>query len=80
MQVGVKEAVAAGIHLCDPAFAGSDTLATARALAAAIRSAGPFDLLLAGLNSADVDTGQVTEAVARELGRGYAGQPATRPS
>ena len=31
-----------GVHLCDPAFAGSDTLATARALAAAIRHVGPF--------------------------------------
>src|SRR5215472_7931989 len=26
----LREAAAAGIHLCDPAFAGSDTLATAR--------------------------------------------------
>ena len=36
----VREAVAwgadTGLHLCDPAFAGSDTLATARALAAAL--------------------------------------------
>jgi len=48
----LREAVAAGaaegVHLCDPAFAGSDTLAAARALGAAIRAAGPFDLILAG--------------------------------
>ena len=37
-----------GILVSDPAFAGSDTLATARALAAALRLAGPFDLVLAG--------------------------------
>ena len=37
----LREAIAwgadRGVHLCDPAFAGSDTLATARALAAALR-------------------------------------------
>ncbi len=73
----LREAVAAGaaegIHLCDPAFAGSDTLATARALAAAIRSAGPFDLLLAGLNSVDADTGQVAPELAELLGLPFAG-------
>src|SRR5262249_19357110 len=72
-----REAVAAGaaegIHLCDPAFAGSDTLATARALAAAIRSAGPFDLLLAGLNSVDADTGQVPPELADLLRLPFAG-------
>jgi electron transfer flavoprotein alpha subunit len=72
----LREAVAAGaaegIHLCDPAFAGSDTLATARALAAAIRSAGPFDLVLAGLNSVDADTGQVAPELAELLGLPFA--------
>ena len=34
-----------GIHLCDRAFAGADTLATARALATALRRE-PFDLVL----------------------------------
>ena len=56
-----------GVHLCDPAFAGSDTLATAVALAAAIRREGPFDLVLAGLNSLDSDTGQVPVEVAELL-------------
>src|SRR5438552_1009705 len=36
-----------GVLVTDPAFAGSDTLATARALAAALRHEGPFDLVLA---------------------------------
>jgi electron transfer flavoprotein alpha subunit len=48
-----------GVLITDPAFAGSDTLATARALAAAIELEGPFDLVLAGRNSVDADTGQV---------------------
>ena len=56
-----------GVHLCDPALAGADTLATAVALAAAIRHQGPFDLVLAGLNSLDSDTGQVPVEVAELL-------------
>ena len=72
----LREAVAAGategVHLCDPAFAGSDTLATARALAAAIRAAPPFDLILAGLNSVDADTGQVAPELAELLGLPFA--------
>ena len=60
------------MHLCDPAFAGSDTLATAVALAAAIRREGPFDLVLAGLNSLDSDTGQVPVEVAELLGLPFA--------
>ncbi|MDQ1462022.1 MAG: hypothetical protein QOI08_3506, partial [Actinomycetota bacterium] len=43
----------------DPAFAGSDTLATAKALAAALEHEGPFDVVIAGRNSVDADTGQV---------------------
>jgi len=61
-----------GVHLCDPALAGADTLATAAALAAAIRHEGPFDLVLAGLNSLDSDTGQVPVEVAEFLGLPFA--------
>ena len=68
----LREMIACGasraVHLCDPAFAGSDTLATARALAAAISTEGPFDLVLCGLNSLDADTGQVGPEVAELLG------------
>jgi electron transfer flavoprotein alpha subunit len=56
-----------GVHLCDSAFAGADTVATTRALAAALRTLGPFDLILAGLNSVDSDTGQVAPGVAGAL-------------
>jgi electron transfer flavoprotein alpha subunit len=72
----LREAVAwgadEGLHLCDPAFAGSDTLATARALAAAIAAAGPFDLVLLGRNSLDGETGQVGPEVAQLLGLPFA--------
>src|SRR5581483_7310763 len=47
-----------GVLLSDPAFAGSDTLATAKTLAAAIRPQG-YDLILVGRNSIDGETGQV---------------------
>ncbi|MEZ5169303.1 MAG: FAD-binding protein [Acidimicrobiia bacterium] len=57
-----------GVLVSDPAFAGSDTLATARALAATIEREGPFDLVLAGRNSVDADTGQVGPEVAEMLG------------
>ncbi|WP_283134302.1 FAD-binding protein [Rhizohabitans arisaemae] len=72
----LKEAIAwgadEGLLISDLAFAGSDTLATAQALAAAIRvaerdSGAPFDLIIAGLNSVDADTGQVGPQLAELL-------------
>jgi electron transfer flavoprotein alpha subunit len=61
-----------GVHVTDIAFAGSDTLATAKALAAALRVAereegAPFDLVLSGRNSVDADTGQVGPELAELL-------------
>jgi electron transfer flavoprotein alpha/beta subunit len=56
-----------GVLVTDVAFAGSDTLATARALAAAVRHCGPFDLVLVGRNSVDADTGQVGPELAALL-------------
>src|SRR3954467_14423937 len=56
-----------GVLITDAAFAGSDTLATAKALAAALEREGPFDLVLAGRNSVDADTGQVGPEVAELL-------------
>lgn len=65
------ESLAAGadraIHLCDAAFAGADTLATARALAAAI-SRDAFDLVVTGESSTDGETGQVGPELAELLG------------
>src|SRR4051812_9512172 len=67
----LREAVAwgadEGVLVTDLAFAGSDTLATARALAAALEREGPFDLILAGRNSVDADTGQVGPEIAELL-------------
>ncbi len=56
-----------GVLVTDPVFAGSDTLATARAIAAAITREGSFDLVMAGRNSIDADTGQVPPELAELL-------------
>ncbi len=73
----LREAVAwgadEGVLVTDPAFAGSDTLATASALAAALEREGPFDLVLVGRNSIDADTGQVGPEVAELLDLPFAG-------
>jgi len=72
----LREAVAwgadGGVHLCDPAFSGSDTLATARSLAAALAREGSFDLILVGRNSLDGDTGQVGPEIAQLVGLPFA--------
>jgi electron transfer flavoprotein alpha subunit len=56
-----------GLLVSDPALAGSDTIATARALAAALAAQEPFDLILTGKNSLDADTGQVPPQLAELL-------------
>ncbi len=63
-----RDVSADGVLITDRAFAGSDTLATARALAAAIEQLGPFDLVLVGRNSVDSDTGQVGPELAELIG------------
>jgi electron transfer flavoprotein beta subunit len=54
--------------LSDRAFAGADTLATARVLAAAIRKVDAFDLVFCGAYSADGSTAQVGPQLAELLG------------
>jgi len=56
-----------GVHLKDDAFEGQDTLATARALAAALRPEG-FDLVFAGKMAIDDNAAVVPTAVAELLG------------
>lgn len=59
----LRECLAMGIDravlLSDPALAGSDTLATAAALAAGLGKLAPWDLAFFGIRSSDSDTGQV---------------------
>ncbi len=57
------DALAMGVDrsvlISDPAFAGSDTLATSTVLAAAIAKLSPCDGLLFGVRTSDSDTAQV---------------------
>jgi electron transfer flavoprotein beta subunit len=68
----LQEALALGCDraclLTDRAFAGADTLATARVLAAAVRKLGRYDLILCGAYTADGSTGQVGPQLAELLG------------
>lgn len=68
----LREAAALGIDECvllsDIAFAGSDTWATAKILACALRRQGPFDLIICGERATDGDTSQVGPEIAAELG------------
>lgn len=57
-----------GYLLSGREFAGSDTLATSYALAAAIRRIGKVDLILCGRQAIDGDTAQVGPQVAEKLG------------
>ncbi len=67
----LREAALCGVdravHLNDSSFAGSDTIATARALVAALRHQGGYDIVVTGMNSVDADTGQVPVQVAELL-------------
>ena len=65
---GVAAGADNGILISDPAFAGSDTLATAKALARVLEAEGPFDVILVGKNAVDADTGQVGPELAELLG------------
>ena len=61
------------VLVTDRALAGSDTLATARALALALGREEP-DLIICGRNSADAETGQVGPEIAELMGIPHIGQ------
>lgn len=67
----LREALAVGVDdavlLVDKMLRGSDTWATANALAALLRHLGDFDLVLAGYSALDGETGQVGPQVAANL-------------
>lgn len=69
--IALYEALAMGVDkavlVTDRAFAGSDTLATSKTLAAAIEKLKPIDLVIFGARSSDSDTGQVGPQTAVHL-------------
>lgn len=66
MRKALAMGAAAGVHVTDPALAGSDTVSTTRVLAAALRDL-EFDLLLAGADSSDGTAGVVPAGIATLL-------------
>jgi electron transfer flavoprotein beta subunit len=69
--IGIRNALAMGassaVHLNDDAFAGSDTLGTAKALAAAIKRL-EFDLVICASEASDSYSGTVPGQIAYLLG------------
>jgi electron transfer flavoprotein beta subunit len=55
------------VLVTDRAFAGADTVATARVLAESVKLRGEFDLIMAGSESSDGATGQVGPMLAEFL-------------
>lgn len=64
LYMGVDE----GWVVSDPAFAGSDVLATSYALSQAVKKTGAADLILCGRQTTDGDTAQVGVELAEWLG------------
>ena len=69
--IGIRSALAMGatsaVHILDDAVAGSDTLGTAKVLAAAIKKQ-PFDLVICATESSDSYSGIVPGQIAHLLG------------
>jgi electron transfer flavoprotein beta subunit len=67
----IRKALAMGaeraVHICDDALAGSDTLATAKALAAAIKQ-GQYDMVICATEATDTYSGLVPGQLAQMLG------------
>ena len=67
----LREALSRGadkaVLLTDPAFAGADTLVTAKCLKAAVQALGGFDVILCGRRAVDGETGQVGPMLASML-------------
>lgn len=54
-------------HVCDRAFAGADTIATAKILAGAVTLTGPYDYIFCGKNAIDSETGHIGPQLAALL-------------
>jgi len=71
IEQGILEPLAMGadeaVLLTDPAFAGSDSMGTAKVLAKAIEKTGAYDLVILGEGSTDNYSGVVASALAELL-------------
>ncbi|HXD28864.1 MAG TPA: electron transfer flavoprotein subunit beta/FixA family protein [Arthrobacter sp.] len=64
LQMGATD----GVHITDPALAGSDAAATSLVLATAITHLGGFDVVVTGMASTDGETSLVPAQLAERLG------------
>jgi electron transfer flavoprotein beta subunit len=67
LRTGLAMGADSALHVKDAALDAGDTLATARALAAAIRTVAPFDLVLCGQQGVGGDNSQVPGMLAELL-------------
>ncbi|KGO14210.1 electron transfer flavoprotein subunit beta [Clostridium botulinum] len=71
-EVMLRECLAMGADeaylVSDRAFAGSDTWATSKVIASAIRKIGNYDIIFAGRQAIDGDTAQVGPQISEKLG------------
>ena len=67
LRTGLAMGADAAVHVKDPALDAADTLATARALAAAVKSLAPFDLVLTGQQGVGGDNSQIPGLLAELL-------------
>jgi electron transfer flavoprotein beta subunit len=67
LRSGLAMGADSAVHLKDPLFEATDTLGTARALAAAVKELLPFDLLLTGHQGVGGDHGQIPGLLAEML-------------
>lgn len=67
LREAISRGADSGILLSDRKFGGSDCKATAYTLAAGIKNIGKFDLILAGMQTVDGDTGQIGPEIAEFL-------------
>jgi electron transfer flavoprotein beta subunit len=73
IKTGLAMGASDAVLLTDPAFTNSDSLATARILAAAVKKIGAYDIIVAGKSAIDGDTGQTAVQLAALLGIPYLG-------
>ncbi len=67
LRTGLAMGADSAVHVKDPALEVADTLGTARALAAAIKTLAPYDLVLCGQQGVGGDNSQVPAMIAEVL-------------
>jgi electron transfer flavoprotein beta subunit len=67
LRTGLAMGADSAVHVKDASFDGADTLATARALAGAVKTLAPYDLVLCGQQGVGGDNSQIPGLLAEML-------------